>query len=54
MTFTVHMVNFNMNKGTFLTVDEAVAQARELGFECTIWANEPGKEPQYVCTIKPY
>jgi hypothetical protein len=53
-TYTVHMVNFNMNKGTFPTVDEAIYQAKALGFECAIWVNEPGKDPLHLCNVKPY
>jgi hypothetical protein len=53
-TYTVHMINFNMNKGTFATVDEAIAQARNMGFECAIWVNEPGKDPLHLCTVRPY
>jgi len=53
-TYTVHMVNFNMNKGTFPTVDEAIAQAKSLGFECAIWVNEPNKDPLHLCNVKPY
>lgn len=53
-SYTVHMVNFNLNKGTFLTLQEAIDQARALGFECTIWFNEANKEPQYLCSVKPY
>lgn len=47
--FTVHMVNFNMNKGTFATLDEAVAQARALGFECAIF-----RDGEFVQSVKPY
>ncbi len=52
-TYTVHMVNFNMNKGTFPTVDEAIAQAKALGFECAIWVNEPGKDPLHCAMSSP-
>jgi len=47
--FTVHMVNFNMNKGTFPTLAEAVAQARALGFECAIFL-----DGEFVQSVKPY
>lgn len=47
--FTVHMVNFNMNKGTFATLEEAVAQARALGFECAIF-----QDGELICHVKPY
>ena len=47
-------INFNMNKGTFPTVDEAIAKAKALGFECAIWVNEPGKDPLHLCNVKPY
>jgi hypothetical protein len=54
VTYTVHMVNFNMNKGTFNTAEQAIAQAKALGFECAIWVNEPGKQPLHLCNVKPY
>lgn len=47
--FTVHMVNFNMNKGTFPTLEQAVEQARALGFECVIV-----KDGEIVRSVKPY
>ena len=53
-TYTVHMVNIDLNKGTFDTEQEAVDQARALGFECAIWLNEPGKPAQYLRTVRPY
>lgn len=53
-TYTVHMVNFGMNKGTFGTIQEAVEQAKALGFECSILVNEPGKRPMHLCNVKPY
>lgn len=53
-TYTVHMVNFNMNKGTFNTPEQAIKQAKDLGFECAIWVNEPGKQSLHLCNVKPY
>lgn len=53
-TYTVRMVNFGINKGTFSTAQEAIDQARALGFECAIIVNEPGKESMRLCTVKPY
>lgn len=53
-TYTVHMINFNMNKGTFDTAEKAISQAKELGFECAIWVKEPGKQPLHLCTVRPY
>jgi len=54
-TYTVYMVNFNMTKGTFNTVEEAINQAKALGFECAIWVNEPNKDgPMHLCNVKPY
>lgn len=53
-SYTVHMVNFGLNKGTFATVDEAIAHARALGFECAIWVNEPGRDPLHLCMVRPY
>ena len=47
--FTVHMVNFNLNKGTFATLDEAVAQAKVLGFECAIFC-----DGEFIQSVKPY
>lgn len=52
--YTVHMINFDLNKGTFNTLEAAVEQARQLGFECLIILNEVGKLPVPVCTVKPY
>lgn len=53
-SYTVHMVNFNMNKGTFPTVEEAIAHAKHLGFECVIVVNEPGKDSLILCSVRPY
>lgn len=53
-TYTVYMVNFNMNKGTFNTAQEAIDQAKALGFECAIWANQPGKDSMLYTYVKPY
>lgn len=53
-TYTVHMVNFGLNKGTFDTLQEAVDQARALGFECAIYVNEPGNPTLYLQTVRPY
>ena len=53
-TYTVYMVNFNMNKGTFNTAQEAIDQAKVLGFECAIWVKEPGKDPVFLREVKPY
>lgn len=53
-TYTVYMINFDLNKGTFPTAEQAISQARQLGFECAIWVNEPGKQPLYLCTVRPY
>lgn len=53
-TYTVWMVNFNIDKGTFTTLDEAVAHAKKLGFECAIWRKEPDKEYELVRTVKPW
>lgn len=53
-TYTVYMVNFDMTKGTFNTVDEAIAFARKLGFECSILVNTAGKTPLHLCNVKPY
>ena len=51
MTYTVHMVNFGINKGSFGTLEEAIAHARALGFECAIVSNDPNVAPVMV---KPY
>lgn len=53
-TYTVHMINFGLNKGTFPTAEEAIAQAKAIGFECAIWVNEPNKDPLHLCNVKPY
>lgn len=47
--YTVYMVNFYMNKGSFNNLDDAIAQARALGFECAIMYNG-----DVVATVKPY
>jgi hypothetical protein len=54
--YTVHMVNFNMNKGTFPTLEQAVAQAKALGFDCAIWKEDPNvaSSPEFVKSVKPY
>lgn len=53
-SYTVHMINFGINKGTFPTVEEAIQQARAMGFQCAIWVNEPGKRPLHLCTVNPW
>ena len=53
-TYTVRMINFGLDKGTFATVQEAIDQAKQLGFECSIVVNEPGKQPLQLCMVKPY
>lgn len=35
--YTVFMVNFNMEKGSFPTLEEAIAYAKTLGFECVVF-----------------
>ena len=47
--YTVHMVNFNMNKGSFPTLEQAVALAKALGFECAIF-----KDGVFIKSVKPY
>ena len=49
ITYTVHMVNFGLNKGSFHTLAEAIAHAKALGFECSIVANN-----EHILTVKPY
>ena len=51
MIYTVHMVNFGINKGTFKSLEEAIAQAKALGFECSIVSSDPNFEP---ISVKPY
>ena len=53
-SYTVHMTNFGLNKGTYDTAQEAIQAARKIGFECAIWVNEPGKDPLHLCNVKPY
>jgi hypothetical protein len=53
-TYTVYMINFGLNKGTFSTAEEAIAHAKALGFECSIVVNEPNKDSLHLCTVKPY
>ena len=47
--YTVHMVNFGLNKGSFDTLDEAKKHAKALGFECAIY-----KGSEFICSVKPY
>ena len=47
--YTVHMVNFNMNKAWFSTLEQAVALAKALGFECAIF-----KDGEFIKSVKPY
>jgi len=51
MTYTVFMVNFGINKGSYNTLEEAIAHARALGFECAIVSNDPIVAP---VSVKPY
>jgi len=53
-TYTVRMINFGLDKGTFPTAQQAIEQAKALGFECSIVVNEPGKRPLQLCMVKPY
>ena len=53
-TYYVLMVNFGIYKGTFDNLDAAVAHARDLGFECAIFVNVPGKDSEMIRTVKPY
>ena len=53
-TYTVYMVNFDMNKGTFNSANEAIEHATKLGFECSILVNVTGKRPLHLCNVKPY
>lgn len=53
-TYTVHLTNFGLNKGTFQTAKEAIEHAKALGFECAILVNEPGKDSLHLCNVKPY
>lgn len=43
-----------MTKGTFVNAEDAIEQAKQLGFECAIWVNEPNKCPMHLCNVKPY
>ena len=51
ITYTVHMVNFGLNKGTFMSLAEAIAHANALGIECSIVSSDPNFEP---ISVKPY
>jgi hypothetical protein len=53
-TYSVLMINFGIFKGTFDTLDAAVVHAKNLGFECAIYMNAPGKDSEMVRTVKPY
>ena len=52
--YTVYMVNFDLNKGSFATLEEALAHAQALGFQCSISLSEEGKIPMHVCNVNPY
>ena len=55
ITYAVHMVNFgNMKKGSFKTLSEAIAHAKDLGFECAIWLLKDDENPMYIQSVKPY
>lgn len=51
--YRVYMVNFNLYKGTFKTLDEAVDHAKALGFECAIYKQD-NETSVYVRSVKPY
>ena len=50
--YTVFMINFGLNKGSFNTLEEAIAHAKALGFECSIVAKVANNE--HILTVKPY
>lgn len=52
--YTVWMTNFNMSKGSFPNLEQAVAHAKALGFECHITLTEKGKNPLHICDVRPY
>lgn len=52
-TYTVYMINFDMEKGSFNSANEAIEYAKSLGFECNIWVNVPGKTPLNLCKVSP-
>jgi len=52
--YTVYMTNFGLNKGSFPTLEEAIAHAKALGFECSINVKEESKRPLHVCRVRPY
>jgi len=51
-TYVVYMINFDVYRGTFLTLTEAQDHARTLGFECGIYRNEPGLPSVLMSMIK--
>lgn len=51
--YTVHMYNFDINKGSFATVEAAIECAKSTGFQCAIWVSESGKRPLHVCNVNP-
>lgn len=55
-TYTVRMINFNLNKGTFFCFLEAVAHAKEVSeeynTECSVVLNHPDKRSLHLCNIK--
>lgn len=51
--YTVHMYNFDITKGSFDSIEEAIECAKATGFQCSIWAVEEGKQPLHICKVNP-
>lgn len=52
--YTVRMINFDMDKGSFPTLHEAIEHARKLGFQCSISLVLRGQAPLHICNVNPY
>ena len=52
--YIVYMVNFDITKGYFDTLEEAISVAKDTGFQCTVSVIEPGKRAaMHVCSVRP-
>lgn len=49
--YIVRMINFDITKGYFDTIEEAISVAKSTGFQCSISVMEPGKVPMHLCNV---
>jgi len=52
--YHVYMVNFDLFKGTFETLEEAKVRAKDLGFDCAIFKGDLDKVVEVVASVRPY